>query len=114
MSLERKDLGLRFILRNNFHDWKMSVISTEPIRADYGSLFHTTPPTDPKYTGDPLASCYFEGFPDDLIFGYFSKDAKRFSAEIHGRHALWTAIYLTLRDRGAETPLVWRTSKDRL
>lgn len=109
VSLDRPDLGLRLILRNNFYNWKMSVISERPIVADYGAIFYTSPPVEPTYTGNPLADCYFEGFPADLIFGYLSENPRRFSAEVWGDYQLWTAIYLTLSAVGAIKPLIWST-----
>ncbi|MGH6876113.1 MAG: hypothetical protein ACREHV_01910, partial [Rhizomicrobium sp.] len=70
-DLKREDLGLRFIMRNNFYNWKLSVISKKPIICDFTGLFHTTPPVEPDYTGNPLADVYFEGFPKSLVFGYY-------------------------------------------
>jgi len=109
-ELSRPDLGIRFILRNNFYNWKLSVLSEMPIIADFSGLFHTTPPVEPKYTGNELSPVYFEGFPDDLIFGYYeSSDKLRWSAEIQGDHNLYTAIFLTMRAIGAVKPFVWLT-----
>lgn len=110
-SIERPDLGLRFVLRNNYHDWKLSVISETPIQSDvFPYLFHTTPPVDRDYTGDELAPCYFEGFPDDLVFGYQSIDPRRWSASLDSR-SLWTTIMLCMRSVGAIKPLVWHTKE---
>lgn len=109
-QLLRRDLGLEIVLRSNFHDWKMSVISEDSINADFGGLFHTMSPIEPDYTGDPLCSVYFEGFPQDRIFGYLDEGVrKRWSAEIYGNESLWTAIWLILKNLGAIKPLVWIT-----
>ena len=79
--LTREDLGLKLILRDNFYNWKLSVISEVPIEADFAGLFQTSPPVEPEYTGDPLHPVYFEGFPNDLIFSYYDKsDKKKWSA----------------------------------
>src|SRR6185369_7381601 len=92
-QLSRPDLGLRLILRGNFHDWKLSVISNKPIAADFTGLFRTTPPTHPKYHGNELASCYFEGFPEELVFGYYEPSDKcQWSAAIGGQQALWATV----------------------
>lgn len=95
-ELSRPDLGLRLILRDNFHNWKLSVISERPIDADFSGLFHTTPPVEPAYTGEPLSSVYFEGFPGDLIFGYYNDQQggtrQKWSAEIYGDHSLYTVV----------------------
>jgi hypothetical protein len=70
-NFDRSDIGLRIVARNNFYNWKISVISDTPIIANFDGLFYTNPPIDPEYTGDPLNSCYFEGFPKELVFGYY-------------------------------------------
>lgn len=113
-SLERPDLGLRLVLRDNFYNWKLSVLSEEPIIANFDGLFYTTPPPDPGYSGDPLHPVYFEGFPRDLIFGYYEpSDKKRFSAELWGGNvALWTTLFLILRARGVVQPMQWSTRKE--
>lgn len=110
-KLSNKKLGITFIMRNNFYDWKLSVISERPIIADFGDLFYTTPPIEPKYTGDHLAPVYFEGFPEEFIFGYYQSDNKRrrWSAEVGTDYELWTVIYLCLKSLGAIKPLLWHT-----
>ncbi len=111
-DLRRPDLGLRLVLRGNFYNWKLSVISDAPIVADFSGLFHTTPPVDPSYTGDELAGVYFEGFPKDLIFGYYEpSDKKRWSAQLGDDYDVHMAIFLIMRALGAVKPRVWSTSK---
>lgn len=84
--LKRNEIS--FFLRDNFFNWKLSVISKSPIEVDFTGLFRTTPPIDPNYTGNPLSSVYFEEFIDDWIFGYYEKsDKMKWSAEISRR--LW-------------------------
>jgi hypothetical protein len=103
--LERTDLGLQFVMRGNFHDWKLSVTSERPIESDlFPYLFHTTPPIDPEYTGNELASVYFEGFPEDRIFGYHYDNHRRWSACLNQRN-LWTVIFLCMHSAGAIRPL---------
>lgn len=111
VSYSRPDLGLRFIVRGNFRDWKLSVISDKPLDVCFDGLFHTTPPVDVSYTGNPLSYHYFEGFPGDLIFGYYSEDQQRFSACISDETRLWAAIFLILRSVGAIGPLTWATEE---
>lgn len=109
-KLHRADIGLTMIFRENFYNWKMSVISEKPIIADFSGLFHTTPPLDPSYTGNPLADCYFEGFPGNLIFGYYEpSDKKKWSAEIWGDQALWTTVFLLLRSMDVIKAAEWHT-----
>lgn len=111
VEVSRPDLGLRMIVRNNFYNWKLSVISEKPIEVDFSGLFYTTPPLDPAYTGNHLADCYFEGFPKDRIFGYYSKNNRKFSAEIGNDEELCTTVFLIMRYLGAVKPFEWHTSK---
>jgi len=104
----RPDLGLTLTMRNNFHDYKLSVRSELPINDPaFPALFHTTPPPDPEYTGDPLSSVYFEGFPPTLVYGYQSADHRRWSAEIYGEHAAYMVVFLCMRAVGAVRDLSW-------
>lgn len=110
VSYERPDLGLQFVIRDNFYNWKLSVISEKPIDDPlFPWLFFTVPPTEPEYTGDSLASCYFEGFPKDLIFGYQSKNPRRWSAEINSYAWLQITLMLCMKAVGAIPMPVWRT-----
>lgn len=101
VEITRTDLGIRFIMRNNFHDWKLTVLSQKPIEADFSSLFYTEPPPEPGYTGDHLSSVYFEGFPKDLVRGYWSENKCEWSAEVYSYHEFWTVIYLCMKAIGA-------------
>jgi len=106
--LERGDL--KIILRYNFYNWKMSVICNKKIDANFDGLFHTTPPIEPEYTGNELASVYFEGFPKDIIFDYYEEtDKKVWSAELYSDQILWTTIYLILKAVGYVVPTEWTT-----
>ncbi len=99
VSLERPDLGIQFVLCNNFYHTKLSVISERPLVDEaFPYLFHTQPPPDPtRAASDPLSHVYFEGFPPNLIFGYHAENPRRWSAEFHDRHAVWTTLFLCLR-----------------
>ena len=110
VSYERPDLGLQFVVRDNFYNWKLSVISEKPIDDPlFPWLFFTVPPTEPEYTGNPLATCYFEGFPKELIFGYQSQDHRRWSAEISSLAWLQVTLLLCMKAAGAMPMPVWRT-----
>ena len=113
-SLERP--GLQIVLRNNYYNWKMSVISENTICDPDGvfpHLFYTTPPVEPEYTGNPLAPCYFEGFPEELIFDYyepsFQRSESKWSAEISGDYRLWTAIFHIVKRLDFLKPAKWTT-----
>lgn len=105
VEYHRPDLGLRVIVRNNFHDWKMTVLSDKPLEVDFSGLCHTSFPPDPGYTGNPLAPCYFEGFPRELIRGYYDENHSEFSLEIG--HSISIAAFLVMRAAGGTKPLVW-------
>jgi hypothetical protein len=106
--LQRGDLQI--ILRENFYNWKMSVICSRKIDANFDGLFHTTPPIEPDYTSNELADVYFEGFPKDLIFDYYEEtDKKVWSAKLHNDQILWTTVYLILKAVGYVTPTEWTT-----
>jgi hypothetical protein len=113
-SLERPDLGLRIVLRYNYFDWKLSVISDDPIKsALFPFLFHTTSPIAPDFTGNELDDCYFEGFPKELVFGYHVDNKRRWSASLDER-ALWTTVFECMRSLGVLKPHVWHTRKSHL
>lgn len=115
VSFERPDLGARFVIRDNFYNFKLSVISERPIDCDaFQFLFKTQPPREPDYTGDALSSCYFEGFPSELVFGYYGANRRKWSAEIHGQHKLWSVLFLCMINLGALKPLLYRTREDHL
>jgi hypothetical protein len=110
--IDRKDLGLTIVLRDNFYNWKLSVMSERPVLADFTGLFKVVPPFEPEYTGNPLASVYFEGFPESLVFGYYAtSDWRIWSAEIWGDNPLWTALFLLLKSVGGIRPAQWRTKE---
>jgi hypothetical protein len=111
VQFTRKDLGLQLTVRGNFHDWKLSVSTERPLPyINFTGLFHTTPPVDPKYTGNELASVYFEGFPKDLVYGYYhdSRDGK-WSACVDDSYTLYTVCFLVMRAAGGIKPHTWHT-----
>lgn len=108
--LERGDL--KIILRENFYNWKISVICSRKIDANFDGLFHTTPPIEPDYTADELWHGYFEGFPEDLVFDYYEEtDKKVWSAKISDDYILYITIYLILKSLGYVVPTEWRTKE---
>ena len=109
VEVTRGDLGVRFTMRQNFYNWKLSVLSERPVEVDLQGLCHVTPPIDKAYTGDPLADVYFEGFPRDRIYRYYSQDHRKFSLEIWGDEPMWTAVFLIMRSLGAIRPETWHT-----
>lgn len=86
-SLERPDLGLQVVLRENYHDWNLSVISETPVTADLRGFELDD------------ARCYFEGFPPEVRFGAFRENPKKFSLYIGSDYAIYTFLWLLMRDR---------------
>lgn len=111
VSFLREDLGLQLVVRGNFYDYKLTCISKKPIEADFSGLFHTTVPVAPEYTGNELSSCYFEGFPGDLIHGYYEENKCKWSASIGRDEALWMTVFLIMRSLGAIKPRIWHTEE---
>ena len=110
-SLNRPDVGLRLILRDNFYNWKISVISSRPVvGVSFDDMFYCRPPREPAYTGDCLADCYFEGFPKDLVFGYYeTSDKKHWSAEVDSYEEIYMVVFLILRALGHTKPRIQYT-----
>ncbi len=110
-KLHRPDIGLTMVFRDNFYNWKVSVFSEKPVNVNFMGLAHTTPPIEPNYTGNPLAPVYFEGFPREWIFGYYSENQSRFSLEIQSDYELWAAMYLMLHSLGVLKDARWHTEE---
>lgn len=114
----RKDLGLTLVLRSNYYDWKLSVLLDHPISSNvrrehmevvFATLFFMSPPVEPEYTGDVLHPVYFEGFPGQYKFRYYTENPERFSAAIHSNFRLWTAVYMLMYGLGVVEDRRWRT-----
>lgn len=78
--MEPPGKGLRFRMRNNFYDWKISVESDRELDIDWVGLWEPFPEQDPTYSGHKLASCYFEGFSTKWVFGHYGESDRRSSA----------------------------------
>jgi hypothetical protein len=110
------DSGLTLTVRQNFYNWKLSVVSPKHLSEHlsehlFDGLCHTTPPVDPEYTGNPLNPVYFEGFPSDKIYGYFSQDRSRFSLELWQLDGIQIALFLIMRELGLRPALIWSSRK---
>lgn len=78
--------GTVLTLRDNFHDWKVSVES--PIDLHFPtSLFSGEGKT-------VISTIYCEGFTDDQVFGPYSESQRRFTVEIYDMHRLFTFFFL--------------------
>jgi len=84
---EFKSKGIRFIVRYNFHDWKVSIISDRDLEIEPKGLFN------PKSSS--VKPCYFEGFPKDLVFpNYNEKENKdKFSVCLHNEFSMYVFFW---------------------
>jgi len=105
-SLERPDLGIQFVLRDNYHDWNISVLSEKPITTDLRGFELDFSESDKKRfaergpwtPGGSWGYCYFQGFPMEVQFGPFSQNPSRFSLCIGGEYSVHNFIWLIMRD----------------
>lgn len=105
-SLERPKLGIQVVLRDNQHDWNVSVISDTPIATDlHGFELDYSRDDDRKRYPNGFRSpgswgyCYFQGFPDEVKFGPFSENPCKFSLCVNGDYDVYTLLWLLMRDR---------------
>jgi hypothetical protein len=75
--------GDEFVMRCNFHNWKISVKAKAPIVADFINLF------------DVRSKIYCEEFPPEWIFGSYSENPAKFMIEIEaGENYLFTFFWI--------------------
>lgn len=89
-----KFCGVELVMRNNFHDWNVSVVSPFPIEGLITEIF----PFDTDY-------CYYQGFPDEYKFKAYSETNKqKFSFHLgRSNETLWTFVWLLgqmIKERG--------------
>jgi hypothetical protein len=84
-EINLKQYALKMIIRNNFYDWKVSVISEKTINADFMGIFKED---------ENINSIYCEGFKDEQVFQSFKENKIQFTVEINGRYELFTFMYL--------------------
>jgi hypothetical protein len=90
MQINLDKFGIKMIVRNNFYDWKLSVISDKDIKCDFKNIFKEK---DKK----PISSVYCEGFPKELVFGRYCDNKKQFTVELDCNYHMYVFMYL-LRD----------------
>lgn len=97
-QLVNREAGLMVVLRCNFYDWKVSVVSQRPVPGPFYGL------ADAKESD--LKSYYFEGFPESLIFGPHvetpqSPDREmQWSAGLGTREETWALLFLIAKHLG--------------
>lgn len=73
--------GVTFILRDNFHNWMVSVESNNPVVIPKGFEFGDTT--------EQIHSCYCEGFAKEWVYQPYSENNKKFTIEIHSDYELY-------------------------
>ena len=82
MEMDFSKIGLKVVLRYNFHDYCISIESQKDIECDFMGLL-----TDEKG--------YFEGFPENRIYEKYSEtNKKNFSLCIRDRYQVYTFLFL--------------------
>lgn len=105
-SLERPDLGLQIVLRDNYHDWNVSVITEKPLNKDMLRGFELDYSRDEDRKrfpnghkpGQSWGYCYFQGFPEEVQFGPHSENPNKFSLCIGSDYSVYTFIWLVMRE----------------
>lgn len=78
----------RFTLRDNMHNWKVSVDAADPVVIP--GIQHLCTNGLRK----PINSVYCEGFPGDRVFGPYVADKRKFTVEIPNDNLLFTFFWL--------------------
>jgi hypothetical protein len=85
-QMHRPDIDLKMVMRYNFHDWNVSVVSGKPITGlDFEGYGGVASEEDRKRHPNGLNGgvywqyLFWQGFPPDMCFGPNSDDPRRFS-----------------------------------
>lgn len=84
------DGGLELVMRNNFYDWKVSVISSTPVKDNFYGLF------DSKLKVDAV---YCEGFDRAWVFDSYEQNQHQFTIELDNDNILFTFLWLIINGR---------------
>ena len=100
--------GIRAIMRGDFHDWVISLMTPFPVTLE--DFCHGS--GGKPYVGD-IHPCYAEGFKPSWIYPYVKENARRTTFYVDGNYKLYTLFYLLDRIPPAEKkdPEVVRGSK---
>jgi len=78
--------GTSFIMRYNFHNWKISVSSFSPVKTDFLGLF------DPKKR---VSHTFCEEFPKDRVYPSYAENNKQFTIELpRGYYHIFTFFWV--------------------
>ena len=82
--LKLKD-GTTFVMRDNFYDWKISVITLKSVNTNFVELFN------PEKV---IHAVYCEGFPEDLVFGSYSQNSRQFTIELKDNYQVYMFFWI--------------------
>lgn len=97
--IERPELGISFVLRYNFHDWCVSVMSDLPIASGLRGFDDSA-----RYCGG------FEGFPEHARFKGFRDSRSRFSISLHNDYEAYAFFREIMMDVRQSARAVAKTS----
>lgn len=80
-----KKYDLKLILRYNFYNWKISVISKRKINMYFMDLFNIK---------ENINKVYCEGFKDGQVFPSYNSSKDKFTLEIRDDYRLYTFMYI--------------------
>ena len=114
--LEREDIGLHISLRDNFHDWNVTVSSYHPISKETMRGFpdrfderdrERFPNEYEIGSGKSWGYCFFQGFPESAKRGPWNEHNRNFSLWVNNDYELF-AFLMTLRgDLAKHFPTLW-------
>jgi len=88
--------GMKFYIRNNFHNWKISVVSPVDIDIDFSNLI-----TD---RDKKIPSILCEGFKQEWVFGRHQDNHKEFTVELwNSYYAVFTFFWLIYNSQVVNT-----------
>lgn len=80
--------GIRAIMRENFHGWIVTLITSHPVTLEDFCHGHGI------YPYEDIPKCYAEGFKDSWLHPYVKEGARRTTFEVDGDYKLYTLFYL--------------------
>lgn len=103
--IRRPDLDLTVVMRDNFHDWNVTVLSGTPVGDWVGTYGVTTlsPEDRARYVkGGYWDYLFFQGFPDEYCLGPWDHDPRAFSIALgggeHELYAFCRQLTMPIRD----------------
>ena len=86
-GIDVRSLGLRAVVRDNFHNWKVSVEAPCPVDL---ALFKSR-----VNLSERIAPCYCEGFREEWVLGAHAENPRAFTVEMGSEHDVY-ALFLSM------------------